>query len=477
MKMIINGERVDASDGKIIEVYNPATGEQIDTIPSATAEDVERALDAAQAGKEIWANTPLYERCNILKRFADLIVEHKEELAWINSRDTGKSIKDGRAEMGRIDIMIRGYAERANHLYSDCLPDAQPGMEHDLYIVRREPFGVVACIIPFNYPASLLSQKIAPALAMGNAIIVKPATDNPLTVMRMMELLIEAGVPGNVAQVVSGRGSVVGDKLVGSPKIDVATITSSTEAGISVATAAARNLNHSLMELGGNSALVVFDDTDIDKAAAAAAASRTPNAGQTCGASKRFIVQNTVREQFVSALVEKLKAIKVGDPQDESTDVGCLITEKAAAEVEKQVQHTVSQGAKCVLGGKRYNGAFFPMTVLNDVTPDMDAAKDLEIFGPVFTVIGFDTEEEAVKIANNSKYGLTGGVLTNDYKKAMRVATKMQCGGIVVNGDSNCRPPEMAFGGFKMSGLGREGISATLEEMSQLKTYVFKDIR
>lgn len=477
MKMLIGGNKVDSIDGKTIDVYNPATGERIDTVPSASKEDMEIVLANAQKGKKIWADTPLHERCRILVRFSQLIAEHREELAQMICKDTGKSIKDARGEMARIDHSARGYAERANHLYSDVLSDAQAGMEHDFFVTKREPLGVVVCVVPFNFPISLYTQKVVPALAMGNAVIIKPATDNPLSVIRITELLLEAGVPGDVAQLVTGRGSLVGNYLAGSPLIDGITLTGSTEVGVSVAETCAKNLHHVHLELGGNDAMIIFEDADMETAVTEAVMARSMNTGQTCAAPKRFIVQNSVKEQFTNMLTEKLKEVKVGDPSDDNIDVGCLITEKAAVTIEEQVKHTVGQGAKVLLGGQRYERTFFPMTVLTDVTPEMDVAKDMEIFGPVWPIIGFDTEEEAVAIANSSKYGLMGGVLSNDYKKCFRVASKLECGGVVVNGNGNYRPPESPFGGVKMSGLGREGISATLEEMSQIKTYIIKGVR
>lgn len=477
MKMLIGGNKMDSVSGNTIDVFNPATGEKIDTIPSATQEDIELVLKNAQRGKVMWAETPLHERCRILVKFSQLIAEHREELARLISIDTGKSIKDARGEMARIDHSARGYAERANHLYSPVLSDAQAGMEHDLFVTRREPLGVVVCVVPFNFPISLYTQKVVPALAMGNAVIIKPPTDSPLAVIRITELLLEAGVPGDAAQLVTGRGSLVGDCLAKSPLIDAITLTGSTGVGVAVAEACAKNLHHVHLELGGNDAMIIFEDVDVKAVASEAAQARSMNTGQTCAAPKRFIVQNSIREEFTNALISELKAIKVGNPSDDNTDVGCMVTEKAAITVEEQIELTVKQGAKIALGGKRYDRTFFPMTVLTDVTADMDVAKDMEIFGPVWPIIGFDTEEEAVAIANSSMYGLMGGVVTDDYKKCFRVAKQLECGGVVINGNGNYRPPESPFGGYKMSGLGREGISATLEEMSQIKTYIFKNIR
>lgn len=476
MELLIGEERKPADNEKRIEIHNPATGELLDTVPSASKEDIEIALDCAEKGKIEWAQTPLHQRCKILMKYADLVEKSAEELALLLCKETGKSIKSAKGEMSRVPMMVRGYAERALHLYGDCLSDAQPGMEHDVIFTRREPLGVVVCVVPFNHPASLYTQKIAPALAMGNAIIVKPASYNPLAVMRLTELLLEAGVPKNVAQLITGSGAVIGDYLVSSSRIDAITLTGSTEVGILVAEQAAKNLHHVLLELGGNDPLIIFDDVDLETAVAEVVLSRAFNAGQTCAASKRLIVHNSIKNQFTEELVKKLGDLRVGDPLDPKTDIGCLINDRAAEDVENQVKHTIEQGARCILGGHRYDGAFFPMTVLVDVTPEMDVAKDLEIFGPVFPIIGFDTVEEAVKIANSSIFGLMGGVMTSDYKKALKIAAKLECGGVVINGSGNYRPPEFAFGGYKMSGLGREGISTALEEMCQLKSIVLKGV-
>lgn len=477
MKMIIGGKKVDAIDGKTIDVINPATGEKIDTVPSASEADMNLVLENAQKGKKVWSETPLYTRCETLIRYAQLIEEHSEELAKLISIDTGKSIKEARGEMARIARSTKSYAERANHLYTDVLSDAQPGMEHDYFVTRREPLGVVFCVVPYNFPISLYTKKVVPALAMGNAVIIKPPTDSPLAPIRITELLLEAGVPGDAAQIITGRGSVVGDYIAKSPLIDALMLTGSTEVGLSVAENTAKNLVHLCLELGGNDAMIIFEDADIDRAAAEAAANRAMNEGQVCAAPKRFIVQNSIKDKFTALLLEKIKEIKIGDPADENTDVGCLINEKAAIEVEEQVEYTVKQGAKLLSGGKRYNKTFFPLTVLGDVTEEMDIAKDLEIFGPVYPIIGFDTEEDAIRIANSSKYGLAAGVLSEDYKKCFRVAEKIECGNVVINSNGNYNPQEAPFGGVKMSGVGREGVCTVLEELSRIKTYVLRGVR
>lgn len=246
--------------------------------------------------------------------------------------------------------------------------------------------------------------------------------------------------------------------------------------GIDIAREASQHLHHVLLELGGNDAMIIFEDADLELAVGEALMARITNAGQICVATKRLIVHNSVKEMFTKLLVEKLSKLRIGNPLDSQTDIGCLINEKAAIEVEKQVKHTIEQGAKCIYGGRRFNRTFFEPAVLVDVKPEMDIAKDMEVFGPVFPIIGFNTLEEAVAIHNSSIYGLNGGVVTNDTSKAMKAAVKMECGEVVINGSGRYRSPDIAFGGYKMSGLGREGISCTLEELTQVKTIVMKKI-
>jgi acyl-CoA reductase-like NAD-dependent aldehyde dehydrogenase len=476
MKMIIDGQKVAALDGKVCEVFNPATSEKIDAVPSATREDIERALDSAQKGKKIWADTPQYERSRILMKFADSVEKHKEGLAITLCKDTGKSIRNAQNEIEGIPGIFRGYAERANHLYGLTMPNSSPGAEENIIFTRREPLGVIACIVPFNFPATLYAHKVAPALAMGNAVIIKPASDSPLVDICLTELLLESGIPGSVAQIITGSGAVAGNYLISSPKIDAICLTGSTPVGIDVAKAGAQHLHHVFLELGGNDALIIFEDAELELAVEEVLMARILNAGQICMTTKRILVQNSVKDSFTRLLLEKLKAVKMGDPLDPQTDMGCLIKEKAAIEVENQVNHTIKQGAKCIYGGKRLNKTFFEPTLLVDVSPEMDIAKDMEIFGPVFPIIGFDTMEEALMIANSSIYGLMGGVMTRDINKAMKAAVGMECGGVVINGSGRYRTSEMPFGGYKMSGMGREGVCTALEEMTQIKTIVMKGV-
>ena len=341
-------------------------------------------------------------------------------------------------------------------------------------MVTREPIGVVACIIPFNFPCDLYDQKVAPALMMGNAAIVLPSSDNPLTLMKLTEMLVEAGVPNGVIQCLTAPGAVK-DAAVTDPRVHLVTLTGSTEVGIGTAKLAAANLTHTALELGGNDAFIVLDDGDVDLAVEEMVWGRMYNTGQVCCASKRFLIHNSLKDEFTKKVIDRIKQLKVGDPQKEDTQIGCLISEKAAIKVEKEVQLTLEQGGKLLLGGKR-NGAYYEPTVITDIPKTADVAKDMEIFGPVVSIIGFDTDEEAIEIANNSVFGLSSCVFSRNQKRAFKVAAAMEAGGAVINGASFFRSFEMPFGGWKHSGIGTEGVLSTFNEMTRVKTIVLKNV-
>jgi len=337
--------------------------------------------------------------------------------------------------------------------------------------------GIVACITPFNYPVELCFHKAAAAMAMGNAVIIKPATDNPLTIMRVVELCWEAGIPGDVLQVVTGSGAKIGSLLAEDKDIDAISFTGSTEIGIQVAQMAAKTLKHVTLELGGNDPFIVFEDADMELAVAEAVSGRLKNAGQTCCSPKRFIVQSSVLETFTEKVIESLKKLKLGSPLCEETELGSLINPEATKQVAWQVEHTINQGASCVYGGKIVGATYFEPTVLTGVTREMDMAVEMEVFGPIFPILSFETFDEAIEIANNTPYGLHAGVITKDFSKAIRAARALECGGVVINGSGNYRNVDQPFGGTKMTGLGsREGISCTLQDMANVKSYILKNI-
>ena len=476
MKSLIGKEWRDAKDGSVIEVKNPATNELIDTMPSLSAEEVNEAVDYAYEAQKEWAKLSIHERCDILTKFVSLVERDKDSLAKTLSDETGKPIKEAYNEIANISIGVPAYVEKIKHDYGNMIPrGTEKGQENTIQYTIQQPLGVMVAIIPFNFPSDIFINKIPPALLMGNAAILKPASVNPLTLTKYVELLVEAGVPAGVISVVHGSGSVVGSALTSNKKVNIVSLTGSTAAGIDAAKNCAEHLAHSSLELGGNDAFILCEDGDIDLAVEETVWGRLYNTGQVCCASKRFLIQNSVKQQYIDKMIEKIKTLKVGYPSEMDTDIGCLISEEAAIEVENQVNKTIEQGAKVVYGGRR-NGAFYEPTIIDGITKDMDVAKDMEIFGPVISIIGFDTIEEAVEIANQSIYGLSGSIITKDMNKAIKVSEAMECGGFVINGASFFRSFEQPFGGWKYSGIGNEGIMTTLREMSRTKTVILKNI-
>lgn len=476
MKNLIGGRLVDASDGKVIEITNPATGELIDTVPNSTEKDVDMCVKEAKKAQKEWAKMSIYERGEILYKFVDLVESKKEELALLLSKETGKPIKEARGEIANTKTFVSAYVEKAKHEYGNVIPAGiEKGQEKTIQFTVQEPLGVVGCIIPFNFPCDLFGQKVPSALIMGNSVIVKPSTYNPLTLHTYCNLMKEAGVPDGVINCISGDGPTTGEFLAKHPMVNLMSVTGSTAVGSEVMANCAKNITHVMLELGGNDAFIVMNDADMDLVIDEMVWGRLYNTGQVCCASKRFLVQKDIKDEFIRRAVEKIKTLKVAMPQQEDADIGCLINEKAAIRVQEQIKKTLEQGAKLIYGGRR-NGVFLEPTVLDNVTRDMDVMKDMEIFGPVIPVCSFETVDEAIEIANQSNYGLCGNIMTSDMKTAFKVATSLEVGGAVINGASFFRSAEMPFGGWKHSGIGNEGISTTLKEMSRTKTIVLKNI-
>lgn len=476
MRNLLNGRELDASDNKVIEVTNPATNEFIDTVPNSTEEDVDTAVRYAEIAQKSWAEVPLHERGRILEKFVDLVERDKEDLAITLCKETGKPIKEARAEIANTRTFVYAYVERAKHLYGINIPTGnEPGQEDTVQFTIRQPLGVVACIIPFNFPCDLFGQKVPSALIMGNAVIVKPSTYNPLTLHKYCLLLKEAGIPDGVINCISGDGPTVGQALARHKGVHLVSLTGSTAVGMETMASASKNLTHVMLELGGNDAFILDKDGDLDLAIEELVWGRLYNTGQVCCASKRFLVHNDIKEEFTRRVIERVSKMRVGNPMDESSEIGCLINERAATRVEEQVNTTIAQGAKLVFGGRR-SGAYYEPTILTNVTKDMDVMKDMEIFGPVIPICGFDTIEEAIEIANQSSFGLCGNIITRDINNAFKVATKLECGGAIVNGASFFRSAEMPFGGWKHSGIGNEGVATTLQEMSRIKTIILKNV-
>ena len=476
MKMLIGGMEVNASNGAVTENINPATGAVLCKVPSASAEDVERTIQNAVEGQKEWAAIPFHKRMEILERFVSLIQANEEAIAFTMAQEGGKPLAQAIGEIGRVKDAFRLYMAEARTMYGKTIPlDPEPRGRGDVCFTVFQPLGVIAAICAFNFPGVLFSHKAAAALCAGNSVIIKPASDTPCATMMMTKLLLEAGVPGNTAQCITGSGAVVGDALAADPRVAGVTLTGSTKVGVHVAQLCAKQLKPCSLELGGNDPFVIFDDTDIDEAVAQALGGRIANAGQICCSSKRFIVHNNIKDAFAQKLAHALSLMKMGDPVDPDTKVGPLINEKAAMTVVEQIKQAVSEGAKVFYGGQR-SGCFVTPTVLVDVPKNSRVATDEEIFGPVFPVIGFETPEEAVEIANNSQYGLSAGILTRDLKKAIAFALAVDSGACVVGGNGNYRLTQQPFNGHKMSGMGSEGTMYTLHEMVKVKTIVLKDV-
>lgn len=476
MKMIIGDRYADASSGEVIEVRNPYDGSLVDTVPSATKEDLDEAVRCAVNAQKQWKQVPVYQRVELVKKFLSLVDKNRDELAETLSLESGKNITEVQIEMNNIFTAWNAFSEKIKHKYDEVIPNGcEFGHDKNIVITRREPIGVVACIIPFNFPCNLFNQKVAPALLCGNAAIVKPATDNPLTVCKLVGLLREAGFPAGVVQVVTGRGSTVGNYLAEHPQINAVSLTGSTEVGKTVAKTAAETLKSVALELGGNDAFIVLEDADFELAVTEAVNARFFNAGQICCAPKRFFIHQSLYQRFVEEVADRVSKFKAGNPLDKDTKIGTVISEKAAKTVEDQIQLTVRQGGQIVLGGHR-KGAFVEPTIIKDVPVDADIMHNMEVFGPVMPIASFDDEGEVLKLANDTIYGLGGSVFTKDMKKAMHFINEYECGSVVINGSSYFRSFEMPFGGYKQSGVGTEGVYSTFDELTTLKCIVLKGI-
>ena len=475
MKMLIDSHWVEASDGNWQEVCNPGTGEVIDKVPIATLKDAEKALLAAQRGKEAMGRLPAHERSAILFRIADAMEADKATLSELLARENGKPIKQTRGEVAAAIRIYRGFAEEAKRILGKVVPmDAVPGQERNLAFTIRQPLGVVAAIIPFNYPVELCAHKDGAALAAGNAVIVKPPSNCPLTLLKIAALMEEAGLPKAAHQVITGPGKLIGDFLARSQGIQMITVTGSTEVGIKISQLAAQNLKKVHLELGGNDAMIICSDADLEKAAEAVVLGRLARGnGQICCAVKRIFVDAQVYNNFAEILTEKVRALKVGDQLDEDTDVGPLINEEAARKVEAAINDAVKAGAKLRAGGHRKN-AFIEPTVLTDISPQTELFRE-ETFGPVAPLVAFQNLDEAIEMVNDSPYGLQAALFTKDINRAFDIAYRLEAGGVIINWSSAIRVESLPFGGIKMSGHGREGLYDTINDMTEQKIILVHD--
>ncbi len=468
MKIFFAGKWVDKP--KKIEVRNPYDNSVIDSVPKADGDDVDHALSFAERGAKVMAKLSGYERWKILRKAADLMAARNEELGRLISTEEGKIIGEGRFEAGRAVETIMGSAEEAKRIHGETVPlDGDPTGTKKLGFTLRVPCGVVAAISPFNFPLNLVCHKVGPALAAGNSVIVKPATDTPLSALRLTEILLEAGLPPEGIQCLAGSGGEIGDVLVSDRRVRKITFTGSREIGERICRTA--GLKKVTMELGSNSPLIIMPDADLDRVAAAVVATGYGNAGQTCISTQRVLTASKVYGDFLSALGPKVQALTTGNQLDERTKVGPMIREGDAVRVEEWVREAVGGGARVVTGGMR-QGAIYSPTVVADVKPEMRISRD-ELFGPAVAVTPFDSIDEAIALANDTVYGLSAGIFTENLEWAMRFAREVASGNLHVNWGPQWRADLMPYGGLKDSGFGKEGPRYAVEEMTELKMVVF----
>jgi acyl-CoA reductase-like NAD-dependent aldehyde dehydrogenase len=468
MKMHIAGQWVDKAEK--IEVLNPFDGSVVDTVPKGTAEDVDRALASAVEGAKIMAAMPAYQRYQILHRAAELMSERIADLGRTITLEEGKVITEGMGEASRAQESIEWAAEEAKRLTGETLDLSGASNGAGKFgFTLRVPCGVVAAITPFNFPLNLVCHKVGPALAAGNAIVVKPATDTPLSALKLTEILLEAGLPPQAIQCVTGTGSSIGDSLSGDPRVRKISFTGSRDIGEHICRVG--GLKKVTMELGSNAPLIVMSDADIDKVAAATATTGFANAGQVCISAQRILVNQAVYGDFIDALKPKVEALSTGNPLQEGTGMGPMIRENDAIRVNEWVQEAIGAGARLISGGER-SGTMHQPTVLADVDPSMKVSCD-EVFGPTVALTPFDSIDQGIAMANDTNYGLSAAIFTENINWALQFAQQVHSGNIHINWGTQWRADMMPYGGLKDSGMGKEGPKYAIEEMTETKMVVF----
>ena len=468
MKMYINGQWVDRPE--TMPVVDPFQQSVIDTVPRASAADMELAIASAVRGAQAMGKLTSYQRYEILRKAADLMSQQAEDLARTITQEEGKVIAEGRVEAQRGVQTITLSAEEAKRLHGETVPlDAAPGNINQFGFTIRVPVGVVAAISPFNFPLNLVCHKVGPALAAGNSVVLKPASDTPLSALKLTKILLEAGLPEEAIQCVTGSGGEIGDFLTADPRVRKITFTGSMEIGEHICRNA--GIKKVTMELGSNSPLIVMSDADLEKVAAATAASGFSNAGQTCISTQRVFADRRIYADFLDALVESTQAFAPGNPQDESVRMGPMIRESDATRVGEWIAEAVQQGARIAVGGD-YEGTLHAPTVVADATPDMRVSRE-ELFGPAVAVSSFSDINEAIAMANDTRFGLSAGIFTQNIDWAMRFAREVHSGNLHINSSPLWRADLMPYGGLKDSGMGKEGPAYAVQEMTELKMVVF----
>lgn len=466
-RALIGGEW--RSSDKLRKIRDPYRGDIVGTMAISTNVDLDDALKAAVAARDVAAALPGYERAALLKTVSQLIERDVKSLALLMARETGKAIKDAQAEIRRSLETFVLAGEEAIRIEGRHIPlDGSAMGAGKMAFLMRFPVGVVAAITPFNAPFNLAAHKIAPAIAAGNTLVLKPPPQAPLIVHKLLELVVEAGLPKGMVNSVYGDADI-GAALVSDPRVEFITFTGSSRAGAAIK--AASGLRRVALELGGNGATIVCDDADLEAAAGVCARNSMRLAGQSCISVQSVYVMRSVYDRFVSLVENEVRKLKLGDPLETSTDVGTLIDEKAATRVEDWVQQAINGGARAITGGTRHGAAFEP-TVMTGVKPTMKVVCE-EIFGPVVNLIPFDSLDEAFKAINASPYGLQAGIFTRSNERTFAAIRRMRVGGLIINGTSTWRTDQLAYGGVRSSGIGREGPRYAIEEMTEQRLIVF----
>jgi succinate-semialdehyde dehydrogenase/glutarate-semialdehyde dehydrogenase len=462
----IAGRWEDAPNGAVIEVVNPANGRVLGTVPNLGAAETRRAIEAAEKALPDWRARTAKERAQILRKWFDLMMANQEDLAVLMTLEQGKPLAESRGEIAYAASFLEWFAEEGKRAYGDVIPSH--GRDKRI-VVLKQPIGVTAAITPWNFPSAMITRKVGPALAAGCTMVIKPSELTPYSALAMCVLAEEAGVPPGVLSVVTGEAKPIGAELTSNPIVRKLSFTGSTAVGKLLMSQCASTVKKVSLELGGNAPFIVFDDADLDAAVAGAIASKYRNAGQTCVCANRIFVQAGIYDRFAERLAEAASSMKVGDGLEEGTKIGPLIEPKALEKVERHVSDAVGKGAKVLTGGKRREGAgyFYTPTVLTGIREDMLPMRE-ETFGPVAPLMKFEREEDAVRLANSTEFGLAGYFYSNDLRRVWRVAEALDCGIVGIN--EGIISTEVApFGGIKESGIGREGSKYGLEEFLEIK--------
>ena len=463
-KLLIDGQWVGG--GSALEVKNKYNGEVVGVLPTARKEDLDAAIDAAERAEDVMADMPSYKRAEILARTAALIRERADDLAKTIAAEAGKAMKYARIEVDRAINTFTIASEEAKRMHGETIPlDAVSAGEGYFGFTVRRPVGVIAAISPFNFPINLVAHKLAPAIASGNTIVLKPASSTPLTAVKLCQIIQEAGLPAGALNLVVGSGSTVGEWLITDPRVDKITFTGSPDIGRHILSVA--GIKKVTLELGNTSPVVVAPDADLDFVAKKCAVGAYANSGQMCISVQRIYSQKQVYEPFTEKFVNATNGMIVGDPLDERVDVGPMIDSKEVARIESWVNEARGDGAKVLTGGRREGAVYYP-TVLTNVTADMNVVAE-EAFAPVASIISCDNFEESLRQANDTKFGLQVGVFTNDVNRIFKAIKRLNFGGVIVNDTPTFRVDQMPYGGNRQSGLGREGVKFAMEDMTNLQ--------